>query len=195
MFSHIQLFATPWTVGHQAPLSTGFSRQEYWSGFPFPPPRDLSHMGIEPTSPASPALGSRRFTTEPQKKPPFHLSPVSPLKILSPGRENFNYTTCCILSHLQAFSHAVSCACTPSPKSSSTTLSPANVSFQSYIILPQGTSSHIQVTQPCTPKAPCNSPGLVLIAHVCSLLTSFPFFHLKCQLSAGKDHAILFVLE
>ena len=43
--------ATPWTVACQAPLSMGFSRQEYWSGLPFPSPGDLSHPGIEPRSP------------------------------------------------------------------------------------------------------------------------------------------------
>ena len=50
--SHVRLFATLWTVAHQAPLSMGFSRQEYWSGLPFPPPGDLFHPGIEPRSPA-----------------------------------------------------------------------------------------------------------------------------------------------
>ena len=45
-------FATPWTVVHQAPLSMGFSRQEYWSGLPFPSPGDLPDPGIEPRSPA-----------------------------------------------------------------------------------------------------------------------------------------------
>ena len=50
--SCVQLFATPWTVAHQAPPSMGFSRQEYWSGLPFPSPRDLSDPGIEPRSPA-----------------------------------------------------------------------------------------------------------------------------------------------
>ena len=48
--SHIQLFATPWTVVHQVPLSTGFPRQEYWSGLPFPLPGDLPDTGIEPMS-------------------------------------------------------------------------------------------------------------------------------------------------
>ena len=43
---------TPWTVAHQAPLPMGFSRQEYWSGLPFPSPRDLLDPGIEPGSPA-----------------------------------------------------------------------------------------------------------------------------------------------
>ena len=56
---------TPWTVACQAPLSIGFSRQEYWRGLPFPPPRDLPNPGIEPTSPTSlefPALAGRFFT-------------------------------------------------------------------------------------------------------------------------------------
>ena len=44
--------ATPWTVARQAPLSMGFSRQEYWSGVPFPPPGDLPDPGIKPRSPA-----------------------------------------------------------------------------------------------------------------------------------------------
>ena len=50
--SHGQLFATPWTVVHQAPLSMGFSRQEYWSGLPFPSPGNLPDPGIKPRSPA-----------------------------------------------------------------------------------------------------------------------------------------------
>ena len=44
-------FVTPWTVVHQAPLPVGFSRQEYWSGLPFPSPGDLPDPGIEPGSP------------------------------------------------------------------------------------------------------------------------------------------------
>ena len=48
-FSHVQPFATPWTVACWAPLSKGFSRQEYWSGLPCLPPGDLPHPGIEPT--------------------------------------------------------------------------------------------------------------------------------------------------
>ena len=57
-------FATPGTVyiACQAPLSMGFLKQEYWSGLPFPSPRDLSHPGNEPTAPA---LAGRFFTTEP----------------------------------------------------------------------------------------------------------------------------------
>ena len=62
-FSHVQLFATPWTVAHQAPLSIGFSRQEYWSGLPCPPPGGLPHPEIKPASLMSPALAGRFFTT------------------------------------------------------------------------------------------------------------------------------------
>ena len=50
--SCVQLFVTPWTVAHQAPLSMGFLRQEYWGGLPFPPPRDLPDPGIKPVCPA-----------------------------------------------------------------------------------------------------------------------------------------------
>ena len=50
--SRVRLFATPWTVAHQAPLSMRFSRQEYWSGLPFPSPGDLPDPGTEPGSPA-----------------------------------------------------------------------------------------------------------------------------------------------
>ena len=49
--SRVRLFGTPWTVAYQAPLSVGFSRQEYWSGLPFPSPGDLPNPGIEPGSP------------------------------------------------------------------------------------------------------------------------------------------------
>ena len=52
LLSRVQLFATPWTVAYQASLSMGFSRQEYWSGLPFPSPLDLPDPGIEPGSPA-----------------------------------------------------------------------------------------------------------------------------------------------
>ena len=51
-FSCVRIFATLWTVAHQAPLSMGFSRQEYWRGLPCPPPGDLPNPGIEPKSPA-----------------------------------------------------------------------------------------------------------------------------------------------
>ena len=52
LLSHVQLFVTPWYVACQAPPSLGFSRQEYWTGLPFPSPRDLPNPRIEPRSPA-----------------------------------------------------------------------------------------------------------------------------------------------
>ena len=74
VFSHLQLFGTPWTVACQAPPSMGFPRQGYWSGLPFPPPGGLPDPGIEPRCPASHALqadslplrhqGSQRLSTK-----------------------------------------------------------------------------------------------------------------------------------
>ena len=68
-FSHVQLFVTPWTIAHQAPLSMGFSRQEYWSGSPFPPPGGLPNPGIEPASLMSPALQTGSLPLAPPWKP------------------------------------------------------------------------------------------------------------------------------
>ena len=64
--SWTRLFVTPWSVDHQAPLSKGFSRQEYWRGLPCPPPGDLSDPGIEPLSPA---LQVDSLSSEPPGKP------------------------------------------------------------------------------------------------------------------------------
>ena len=63
--SRVRLFATPWTVAYQAPLSMKFSRQEYWSGLSFPSPGDLPNPGLEP---GSPALESDGLTSEPPGK-------------------------------------------------------------------------------------------------------------------------------
>ena len=68
LLSRVRLFATPWTVAHQAPLSMGFSRREYWSGLPFPSPGDLPDPGIEPRSPA---LQADALTSEPPGKPKY----------------------------------------------------------------------------------------------------------------------------
>ena len=63
MLSHVCLFVTLWTVAQQAPLTMGFSRQEYWSGLPFPSSGNLPNLGIKPTSLMSPALSGGFFTT------------------------------------------------------------------------------------------------------------------------------------
>ena len=72
--SRVQLLATLWTVAHQAPLFMGFSRQEYWSRLPCPPPGDLPNKGIEPMSPESPYLQAGSSPTEPPGKP-YQLCP------------------------------------------------------------------------------------------------------------------------
>ena len=64
VLSYVWLFTAPWTVAHQSPLPMGFSRQEYWSGLPFPTPENLPDPGIELMSLASPALAGRFFTTK-----------------------------------------------------------------------------------------------------------------------------------
>ena len=65
--------STPWTVACQAPLSIGFSRQEYWSGLPCLPPGDLPSPGIEPASLTSPALARGFFTTSATRKPSLRI--------------------------------------------------------------------------------------------------------------------------
>ena len=66
--SHVLLLVTPWTVAYQASLSMGFSRQEYWSGVPFPSPGDLPDPGIEPRSPT---LQADALPSEPPGKPQY----------------------------------------------------------------------------------------------------------------------------
>ena len=109
VFSHVRLFATPWTVVHQALPPKEFSRQEHWSVLPFPSPGDLPHPGIEPTSLGSPSLAGRFFTTSATQKPQcvhhqrcgFHVSPYScPPSSISPSASSFpsgnHYSRLCI---------------------------------------------------------------------------------------------------
>ena len=67
LLSRVQLFATPWTVARQAPLSMGSFRQEYWSGLLFPPPGDLPDPGMIPAFPVTSALAGGFFTTVPSE--------------------------------------------------------------------------------------------------------------------------------
>ena len=76
VLSHVRLFATLWTAAHQAPLSSEFSRQEYWSQLPFPFPEDLPDPGIETASRAFPTLAGRFFTIGPPGKPEDPLACV-----------------------------------------------------------------------------------------------------------------------
>ena len=96
---------TPWTVAQQAPLSMGFSRQEYWGGLPFPSPGDLPNPGIEPTSLTSPALAGRFFMTSAPWEAPWTgwaavkwaLEPSSESGVFGPApllcTEETGYTT------------------------------------------------------------------------------------------------------
>ena len=76
VLSCVRLFVTPWTVAYQAPPSMGFSRQECWSGLPFPSPGDLPNPGIEP---GSPALQADALLSEPPGKPNFFFSMQLPI--------------------------------------------------------------------------------------------------------------------
>ena len=90
-FRCVQIFATPWTVVHQAPLSMGLSRQEYWSGFPCPPPGDLSHSGIEPEILMSPALQAGSLPLAPPGKPLFNKTTLINLNQYNLVLHNTNY--------------------------------------------------------------------------------------------------------
>ena len=74
MLSRVRLFVTPWTIAYQTPLSMDFSRQDYWSGLPFPSPGDLHNPGIELESLAFPALAGKFFTMVPLGKPHIEIS-------------------------------------------------------------------------------------------------------------------------
>ena len=77
------LTVIPWTVAIRAPLAMGFSKQEYWSGLPFPIPGDLPDPGTKPVSLASSELASGFFTTEPLRKPKKKTSTI----LISKGEE------------------------------------------------------------------------------------------------------------
>ena len=73
LLSHVQLFETLWTIARQVPLYMGFTKQEYWSGLPFPLPGDISDPGIEPTPPASSCIGKWILYHQATWETPDHL--------------------------------------------------------------------------------------------------------------------------
>ena len=83
LLSHVQLFATPWTIAYQAPLSMEFSRQEYLSGLPFPSPGDLPNPGIEP---GSPSLQADALPSEPPGKEALMAQRVKRLSTMQETR-------------------------------------------------------------------------------------------------------------
>ena len=91
-FNRVRLFATPWTVAHQAPLSKGFSRQESCSGLPCPPPGDLPDSGIEPSSsadssPTEPLGKPFLSTSEPKSERFTHAPRAEPTRLRVKPRE------------------------------------------------------------------------------------------------------------
>ena len=98
LFSCVQLFETPWTTTCQAPLSMGFSRQEYWSGLPCPSPEDCTHPRIEFTSPA---LAGRFFTSE---------LPGRPMCIRHSGLNQINHFTASSWVKLAFFKNYMWCS-------------------------------------------------------------------------------------
>ena len=113
--SHVRFFATPWTVAYQAPLSLGFSRQEYWSRLPFPSPGDLPNPGIEPRSPA---LQADTLPSEPLGKLSVQFSLVAqscstlcnPMNCSMPGLPVYHQ----LLEFTQTHVHRVGDAVQPS---------------------------------------------------------------------------------
>ena len=75
-FNHARLFATLCTLAHQAPLSMGFSRQEYWSALPFSAPGDLPNPVIAPMSLMSPTMAGKFFTTSGTREAPHLFNPL-----------------------------------------------------------------------------------------------------------------------
>ena len=102
----VQLFEAPGTVAHQAPLSMGFSRQEYWSGLLFPPPEAFPDPGMEPMSPESPAFQADGFITAEPSGKPSHLNRWEQRrltyfpKFLSRSRIRTQSLASCVLSKL-----------------------------------------------------------------------------------------------
>ena len=87
-FSCVWLFVTLWTVACQAPLSMGFSMQEYWSGLPCPPPGDLHDPVIEPISPATPALQGDSLPLSHMGSPVLHWGILKAVPIMLPSAEH-----------------------------------------------------------------------------------------------------------
>ena len=95
--SRVRLFVTPWTVAYQASPSMGFSRQEYWSGLPFPSPGDLPDPGIEP---GSPTLEADALTSEPPGKPISLTEYISNKSQWKNGVDKENFTLINFQEHI-----------------------------------------------------------------------------------------------
>ena len=169
-YSHVRLFATPWTVARQAPLSMGFSRQDYWSGLPCPPPGDLPNPGIKPTSFMPPALAGGFFTTSATWEAPLVWYPFLDLIdssfLFLPWTLSGSITSPCLtVSSLSSyckevqFSHVWLC----DPMECSTP------GFPVHYQLPEFTQTHVHwvgnVIQPSHPLLSPSPPAFSLSQH------------------------------
>ena len=103
-FSRVQLFVTPWIVAQQAPLSMGFYRQEYWSGWPCPLPGDLPDPGIKPASLMSLSLAGGFFTTSVTWENLIHPFLLSTRRGFSHKQTNdYEYANYCFLKNYNFF--------------------------------------------------------------------------------------------
>ena len=96
-FSHIRLFAAPWTVARQAPLSMGLPRQEYWRGLPLPSSGHLPNSGTEPVSPV---VAGGFFTTEPLRRSLYSLSKFQLYNVVLSAKVTMLYIRSSDLIHL-----------------------------------------------------------------------------------------------
>ena len=144
-FSNVQLFATPWTVAHQAPLSMGFSRQERWSGLPCPPPGDLPNPGIQPANLRSPALADGFFTASTSWETRTAVDLICNRVFLSSGQQSN-----CIIRSDQSLSRVRLC-------------DPMNRSMPGLPVhhqLPEFTQTHVhRVSNAIQPSHPLSSPS------------------------------------
>ena len=99
VISRVWLFVTPWTVAHQAPLSMGFSRQEYWSGLPFSSPGDLPNPGIEP---GSPACQADSLPSEPSGKSIYFITQCRG-EVKDKEKTKWNFQSGYLLSYRESF--------------------------------------------------------------------------------------------
>ena len=121
MLSHVWLFMTPWMVAHQAPLSMGFSRKEYWSRLPYPTPGDLPNPGIEPESLTSPAWQVDSLPLAPPStivvQSLSHVWLCDPINCSTPGFHVLHHLPELAQMHVHWVSGAIQPSCPPSSPS------------------------------------------------------------------------------
>ena len=141
--SRVRLIATPWTAAYQAPLSMEFSRQEYWSGLPCPPPGSLPDPGIEPTSLRSPALSGGFFTTSvPWEVHNLVLTNTLTMKEMQQANRNCGWMFCCFRAVPDSF---LSPRAVPIP------------SFSPAFLYHPSPTHHLDCLDPCGQAEQCTS--------------------------------------